>query len=495
MKMMRRTKNVCVALLIVMLLVEVLFSECEGCLKQENDALLRLKAHFGNPGRSFHWVNGSDCCHWESVVCNTTTRRVVQLNLYFSDEEGGKLNMSDFHAFEDLTSLDLSWNNIAACVQSEGSGKRLSNLRYLDLSFNMLNDTSNIQACLSGLSSLKTLNMTGNYLTVKSFHREGKERFSWPTNLEYLELSDNELSKGRLSWPTNLEVLDLSNNELSNDIISSFSMLQHLKSLYLRQGAIDDKRRLSWPTNLEVLDLSYNILNNDIISSFSMLQHLKSLYLRRVHINGERRLSWPTNLEVLDLSNGEFSNDIISSFSMLQHLKSLNLSNNQLCGSVDISGLCALSKLVVLDLSGNSDISSFVVPQGTNTSLSSMRVLELNNLKMEESMLQKLLRAFSSIRILSLKSEESKGTFVAGDFGYLDSLENLSLSGSYIGSEFFKRIGALASLKYLDLRRCRINGTLLTADWSNLQKPEVLTLSSNEFEGPLPITGELFSSL
>ncbi|KAI4317819.1 hypothetical protein L6164_025656, partial [Bauhinia variegata] len=201
------------------------------------------------------------------------------------------------------------------------------------------------------------------------------------------------------------------------------------------------------------------------------------------------KLSWPTNLEFLHLSHNKLSNDFISLLNKLQHLKSLDLSYNQLEGSVDISGICALSKLEEFDLSGNSNISSFAVPQGTNTSLSNVKVLYLNNLKIEESVLKKLLRAFSSIRILSLENEESNGTFVAGDFGYLDSLEGLSLSGSYIGSEFFKRIGALASLKYLDLRRCRINGTLLTADWSNLQKLEVLTLSSNEFEGPLPITG------
>ncbi|KAG4925179.1 hypothetical protein JHK87_050719 [Glycine soja] len=103
------------------------------------------------------------------------------------------------------------------------------------------------------------------------------------------------------------------------------------------------------------------------------------------------------------------------------------------------------------------------------------------------SKLRKSLRAFSSVRMLSMRENEFKGTIVAGDFHDLSNLEHLTMSSSNnMENEFLKSIEKLTSLKVLSLSDCNINGTLPPADWSKLKKLELLDLSGNKFEGPLP---------
>ncbi|KAI4299956.1 hypothetical protein L6164_033377 [Bauhinia variegata] len=196
------------------------------------------------------------------------------------------------------------------------------------------------------------------------------------------------------------------------------------------------------------------------LSDFQAFDDIKSLDLTDnsiagfVENKGNVRFSWQTKLEGLVLSDNQLTNDIISFLSGFHHLKSLDLSYNQLEGSWDISGICALSKLEMLDLSFNYNISGFVVPQGTNIYLGNLKILLLNELKID-------------------------GTLVAREFGDLEKLEHLELDGSFnIGNEFFKSIGALTSLKVLSLCSCGIKGSLPFAGWSKLKMLEEFDISS-----------------
>lgn len=111
----------------------VLATECYGCLEQERIALLQLKASINNPyGDSLPtweeaFVGGEvtpDCCEWERVECNPTTGRVIQLSLNSQRalDLHWYLNASMFLPFEELESLDLSWNFLVGCLEKEGSG-------------------------------------------------------------------------------------------------------------------------------------------------------------------------------------------------------------------------------------------------------------------------------------------------------------------------------------------------------------------------------------
>ncbi|KAI4299601.1 hypothetical protein L6164_033044 [Bauhinia variegata] len=370
----------------------MLVCECEGRWKQERDALLHLKAIAGlKEWGEKKWVDGTDCCRWSGVRCNTR-RRVSELNLSWmrDDEDLGNwyLNLSDFQAFDDIKILQLHDNNIAGFVEKKG----------------------------------------------------------------------NEI----FLWQVSLESLDLSVNQLSNDYIISFlSGFQHLKSLDLSYNQLEgslDINGICALSKLERLDLSYNFN----IGGFVVPQ-------------GNERFSWQTcRPEVLALSHNNLSNDITSSFNWFSHLKFLDLSYNQLEGSLDISGICALSKLEELNLSYNDNISGFVVPQGTNIYLDNLKVLHLEGLKMDGSMLRQSLRAFSSVRELYMNSSTFNGTIVAADFGDLVKLEKLILDeSSNIGNEFLKSIGVLTSLKVLSLNSCGIKGSFPIEGWSELKKLEV----------------------
>ncbi|XP_057436860.1 cuscuta receptor 1-like isoform X2 [Lotus japonicus] len=471
---------------------------CEGCWKQESEALLGLNSRLGYP---LFWIDGTDCCHWEGVECNKTTRRVASLNLngrrdYYPHGQW-YLNYSDFTVFNDLKTLNLSFTNTAGCAKSEG----LENLQVLDLSYNILNNAASVQSCLDGLSSIKSLYLSFNGFNATSFH-------------VFETLSSKLL---------NLEVLDISANYLTNEILPSLGGFTSLKKLDLSQIGLNSDLHIQglWSKlmNLEVLDMSNNNFNDsDIGTALSGFLSLSSVNLKYsqmtprsiLNISKLRSLevldlglneldesilwslendgfAWPTGLKVLGLSSNSFSNNFLSSLWGIGSLESLDLSSNNLEGSLNISGLSALINLQILDLSGN-QISHFVVHQGSK-SLSRLDVLALDNNMINGSMLRKSLWAFSSIRVLSLTNNEFEGTMVAEDFSDLSKLEHLALDhSSNLENEFFKSVGELTSLKVLSLSECGINGTLPAADWSKLKKLEELDITFNKFVGPLPLS-------
>ena len=95
--------------------------EHQSCIEKERKGLLELKTSLllsagdnfiASFEDSFHtWSNNtvSDCCKWERVKCNRTTRRVLGLSLHelqFIDSP--LLNLSLLYPFEELKTLNLS---------------------------------------------------------------------------------------------------------------------------------------------------------------------------------------------------------------------------------------------------------------------------------------------------------------------------------------------------------------------------------------------------
>ena len=119
---------------VVLVLVQFGINGCFVCWEQERTALLQLKASMIN--YTWHYIDDdlnyftswdsankkSDCCDWESVKCNITTGRVIQLDLTdtISSYVDRYLNASLFLPFEELQYLDLSFNHIPGWVPNEG---------------------------------------------------------------------------------------------------------------------------------------------------------------------------------------------------------------------------------------------------------------------------------------------------------------------------------------------------------------------------------------
>ena len=106
--------------LLVGFLVKLENNATAGCLEAERVALLRLKDAFNHPNGSAlpSWQGQGDCCTWESVVCDNSTKRVTHLHLsetrpYELSNLQWSLNASSFLPFEELQELDLSNNYLS----------------------------------------------------------------------------------------------------------------------------------------------------------------------------------------------------------------------------------------------------------------------------------------------------------------------------------------------------------------------------------------------
>ena len=112
------------------------------CLEEEIKALLEIKASLMNSYDSEAdnflptWVDYGECCNWERVECNKTNGRVTTLflnnlkgnlddDMTFTIEDPTAklwpLNVSVFLPFEDLRTLNLSWNYLENEILNKGS--------------------------------------------------------------------------------------------------------------------------------------------------------------------------------------------------------------------------------------------------------------------------------------------------------------------------------------------------------------------------------------
>ncbi|KAI8561460.1 hypothetical protein RHMOL_Rhmol04G0341600 [Rhododendron molle] len=164
--------------LVVMLAVE---NGCNGCLEKERIALLQLKDSINFPNGtslpSWEEDDNMDCCHWERVECNSTTRRVIKLELDRARDRRTDgywhLNASILLPFESLRSLNLYQNRLRSFVGNEGIGilPNWSNLEELDLSYNYFDNS--VLPSLNKLLNLKSLRLGWNALNGSTYV-EGK---------------------------------------------------------------------------------------------------------------------------------------------------------------------------------------------------------------------------------------------------------------------------------------------------------------------------------
>ncbi|KAL7239562.1 hypothetical protein ACSBR2_005456 [Camellia fascicularis] len=387
----------------VMLLV--LASECNGCLEHERVALLQQKASSINHQNGYFlptWVEAWEgetttyCCKWERVNCNAKTGRVIQLSLNSAENfwklRDWYLNASMFLPFEELESLDLSYNGLAGWLENEGYEKlgELTSLKSLNLSFNSLKGTIHIND-LKGLNNLEQLDITYNqfdgFITHSSF-----ERLSVLGKLELLRLDLNSFNNtipSSLGVLSSLKSLSLSRNCLNGSIDIGEFCNMNLKELDLSENSIEDIKgfeRLSVLGKLELLRLDLNSFNNSILPSLGVLSSLKTLFLYGISqygnrlngsidigefrnmnnlekldlrgnsiedIKGFERLYVLSKLELLDLNYNSFNNGIVPSLGVLSSLKTLNLRGINLNGSIDIGEFHNMSNLEELDLSEN----------------------------------------------------------------------------------------------------------------------------------------------
>ncbi|KAK8663498.1 hypothetical protein V6N13_083314 [Hibiscus sabdariffa] len=346
-----------------------------GCWDEERIAIFQLRPFLLFAG--FNWTEErvSDCCEWEFVECNTTTRRVTGLSLPEAISSN-LFNASLFLPFEELRSLDLRGNGLVGCAKNQGFGKlsKLRHLENLDLTFNNFNDS--ILSSLSKISSLKSLSLGGNDLFTGSDHNN--VHLKWLSKLSGLETLDLSLTNMKnnvllhLGGLSSLTTLLLGGNNLEGTLhLQDLHALTNLKKLDLNGNQIESIRsshgngreQTAGSRCLRKLKILYldGVSTKQNVSLASLLEpfsSVKTLFLRENSYLSKavatQELHVLSDVENLFLDNTAVDISFLQSIGILTSLKTLSLSNCSLTGTLPAhQGLCSLNNLEELKLNGN----------------------------------------------------------------------------------------------------------------------------------------------
>ncbi|PIA28367.1 hypothetical protein AQUCO_07100033v1 [Aquilegia coerulea] len=408
-------------------------NKCFGCLEKERIALLELKnSREWDPISSYDplstWDDKKefDCCVWERVGCNNTTRQVIQLTLYRAFRSDiGYLNASLFLPFEELQYLDLSDNRL---TDLEGLDRlsKLKKLHFLDLEGNHFNNS--ILPSLGTLTSLKTLNLSGT------------------------DICKGSLTQGNISLLAKLVIVDWKSS-----------------------------------SKLKVLYLGYNNFSRGIPPSIFTLNSLQALSLVGSYLNGpiSYGLCELKNLRDLDLSKNEFEGILPPCFNNLTSLKAVDLRGNQVY--IPSSLISNLKSLEFIALSGNQFDGGLPFTSPLKSLSSQLKFLDMSNcnLNMSTTDLLKFLHNQYDLRYLDISHNNLHGSFPNWLVENNTRLETLVLRNNSLSGNI--QLGLVVTLlNYFDISNNHIQGNLQTDIGVVLPQLLYLNLSKNSIEGTLP---------
>ncbi|KAG7944017.1 hypothetical protein I3843_15G076100 [Carya illinoinensis] len=453
------------------------------------------------------WSISKDPCSWNGVTCSSGNSSITKISLSrFS------LSSSDFLPrlcqIDSLRSIDVSNNALTLipegfikdCGKIVGlellniSGNRLVGplptfqgfvwLRFLDLSFNSLNGSINLQ--LDGLIALKSLNLKANHfngsiptnlgkamdleqleLSANAFEGRIPDQIMRYQNLTLIDLGDNNLSgpvPDRIEDLSKLEILILSSNNLTGQIPAAISNIKTLSRFAANQNHFED--------------LSYNKLSGSIPTDMLSPSNLQSVDLSYNLLEGLIPLNISPSLVRLRLGSNSLDGPIPSSvFGKLEKLMYLELDNNNLTGLIP-PDLGSCLSLALLNLAGNNLTGTL---PGQLGNLSRLQVMKLQSnrlvgeIPVEIARLQKLSTLNVSWNLLN-------GS-IPSSISSLRNLVNMNLQGNNLSGSIPYDISRLNSLLELQLGGNQLTGKIPVMP-ATLQI--ALNLSSNLLVGPIP---------
>ncbi|XP_066528909.1 podocan [Hoplias malabaricus] len=149
---------------------------------------------------------------------------LTELNLSYNRLTSGRLHREAFRKLRVLESLDLSGNRLQ--MLPLGLPKSLQLLRVKDNHITELPEGS-----LGGMSKLKEFYLSNNQLKINSFYQGAWQELS---SLTTLDLTGNLLSHVPADLPESLEFLHLPHNRISSISTTAFLSTPNIKGIFLR---------------------------------------------------------------------------------------------------------------------------------------------------------------------------------------------------------------------------------------------------------------------
>ncbi|KAM6581669.1 hypothetical protein CsatA_005443 [Cannabis sativa] len=375
-----------------------------------------------------------------------------------------------------------------------------SNLNYLNMSHNLLNNTS---------SNFPLSQEVDVIVDLSSNQFQGSIPPSLLVNATRLYLSNNKFNEFSSSLceakerDRSTQLLDISNNNLFENIPDCWENF----------------------TQLVVLNLGYNKLFGNIPNSIDM-KSIKTLQLRHNNFSGNfpSFLKYCTSLLVLDLGNNRLEGPIPSWIGeKLSNLVFLSLKSNKFDGIIPL-GLCQLTQIQILDLSSN-DLSG-AIPSCIKNFTSMIRV---NNSRMTipsdvrfsegpmpdmsicshcsyneytfsyennasitwKGAEHEYVSILGLLRVIDLSSNKLTGE-IPSEVTQFSQLGALNLSRNNLFGKIPRKIGKLTNLQVLDFSYNKINGEIPTS-LAEVFSLSYLDLSNNRLRGRIPTGTQLQS--